>query len=139
MYEQAETAPLKILEYTKGTVFKLLLLSQCRKIPQRIQRKFGNNIFPNWNKINFSKKKCVDFFRKSPTAENRTFSSKNNERDPFVTLNSSPGNFISGLRYIRNSLCPVFSKSGIGCFIVEGDSFTAQMQYVDGQKGLCQN
>ena len=28
--------------------------------------------------------------------------------------------------------------SGMGCVIVEGDSFTAQMQCVDGQMVLCE-
>ena len=42
-------------------------------------------------------------------------------------------------RPIWNPFYPVCVKTGMGCVIVEGDSFTARMQYVDGQKGLCQN
>ena len=38
------------------------------------------------------------------------------------------------IRYMFYSVCVT---SCMDCVIVEGDSFTAQMEYVDDQKGLC--
>ena len=70
-------APLKFLEYAKD-ISKLLSLSQCRKIPQRIRIRLGNRILPNWKQKNrFSEN---DFLEKSSVpkkellARNTTFS-----------------------------------------------------------------
>ena len=39
--------PLKFLKYAEHTIFKLLPISQCRKIPQGIRIRLGNQFFPN--------------------------------------------------------------------------------------------
>ena len=64
--------------------------------------------------------------KRDPLALNDSLSTLNipkiKKGDPFVALKNFSRNFISGIRYIRNSLFRVFVKSGMGCVIVEGTS-----------------
>ena len=74
-WDRSKSAPRSsFLNIQRTLVFlKLLSLSQCRKISQRVRIIFENHIFPNWKqKIHFWKK--ISFFsKKFHRAEKGTF------------------------------------------------------------------
>ena len=148
------------------TVLKLLSTSQCRKIPQRIRTIFFDKSH-NGKKGPFSSQNYLFWSQNQLWTREDTLRSHNTENKskggtrwlalndfvstlnilkieggPFLAFKKSSRSMISGIRYIRNSLHPDCNISVMGCVIVEKNSlalFTAQIYYVDCQKGHCQN